>query len=73
VLYSQDALGETVSWLNAVFGRSEAGFIDRRGGWLALLFVGLIWLARPLSKLLPEALPEQLFLHKAGPQSTARL
>lgn len=60
VLYSQDALGETVAWLNAVFGRSEAGFIDRRGGWLALIFVGLIWLARPLSNLLPVVSPAPL-------------
>lgn len=60
VLYSEDALGETVAWLNAVFGRSEAGFIDRRGRWLALLFVGLIALARPLARLLPQTSPMPL-------------
>jgi len=53
VLYSQDALAETVVWLNAVFNRSDAGFIDHRGRWLALLFAGLILLARPLAGLLP--------------------
>ncbi len=35
VLYSQDALSETVAWLNAVFDRSETDFVDRRGPWLA--------------------------------------
>jgi len=53
VLYSQDALTETVSWLNAVFGRSDAGFVDRRGRWLALLFASLILLAWPLASFLP--------------------
>lgn len=53
VLYSQDALAEAVRWLNAVFGRDESGFIDRRGRWLAALFTGLILLARPLARLLP--------------------
>lgn len=57
VLYSEDALTETVAWLNGVFGRSESGFIDRRGKWLALLFVGLIALARPLSRALPVMSP----------------
>lgn len=54
VLYSEDALAETVAWLNTVFNRSEAGVIDRRGRWLALLFVGLIALARPMTHLLPR-------------------
>lgn len=54
VLYSEDALAETVAWLNVVFNRSEAGVIDRRGRWLALLFVGLIALARPMTHLLPR-------------------
>ncbi len=42
VLYSRDAMTETLNWMNAVFGRSEAGYIDARGPWLALLFAGLI-------------------------------
>jgi pimeloyl-ACP methyl ester carboxylesterase len=53
VLYSHDALVESVSWLNTVFSRAEYGFVDRRGKWLALLFAGLIMLARPLAGLLP--------------------
>jgi dienelactone hydrolase len=53
VLYSRDALRETVGWMNETFGRHEAGFIDRRGKWLALLFLGLVALAFPASRLLP--------------------
>ncbi len=60
VLYSHDALAETLAWMNAVFGRSEQGFIDSRGKWLALLFAALIALMRPLSKLLPEVSPTPL-------------
>lgn len=60
VLYSQDALAETVAWLNAVFGRSEAGFVDRRGPWLALLFASLILLSRPLAGFLPVLAPSPL-------------
>jgi hypothetical protein len=60
VLYSQDALAETVDWLNAAFGRSDAGFVDRRGPWLALLFACLILLARPLAGFLPALAPTPL-------------
>jgi hypothetical protein len=60
VLYSADALAESLAWLNTVFGRSEAGFIDARGKWLALLFGGLILLARPLAHLLPTLAPAPL-------------
>jgi hypothetical protein len=55
VLYSRDALRETVGWMNETFGRQEAGFVDRRGKWLALLFLGLVALAFPASRLLPVA------------------
>ncbi|WP_246716590.1 MULTISPECIES: alpha/beta fold hydrolase [unclassified Methylocystis] len=54
VLYSRDAMTETLNWMNAVFGRSEAGYIDARGPWLALLFAGLIALMRPLAQFLPQ-------------------
>ncbi len=60
VLYSLDAHAETVAWLNAVFGRSEAGSLDRRGLWLAVLFGALIVLARPLCALLPRLAPAPL-------------
>lgn len=60
VLYSQDAQAESVAWLNAVFSRSSSGVVDRRGPWLALLFAGLILLARPLARLLPILAPTPL-------------
>lgn len=55
VLYSHDSLTQSLQWLNAAFGRHGTGFIDRRGRWLALVFLGLIALAWPLSSLLPAA------------------
>ena len=53
VLYSRDALHETLDWLNGVFDKIGGGFVDARGKWLALLFAGIIVLAWPLSHLLP--------------------
>jgi len=60
VLYSRDAMRETLGWMNAVFGRDEASYIDARGPWLALLFAGLIALMRPLARLLPQVSPAPL-------------
>jgi hypothetical protein len=57
VLYSQDSMREALAWMNESFGRSSPGWIDRRPGALGLLFFGLIALAWPLSKLLPQAAP----------------
>jgi len=57
VLYSADALQETLAWMNGAFGRDESSFIDRRGRWLLLLFLGLVVLARPASMLLPVLAP----------------
>jgi dienelactone hydrolase len=54
VLYSRDALGEIVAWMNETFGRHESGFVDRRGKWLAFLFLGLVSLAFPVSRLAPK-------------------
>jgi hypothetical protein len=54
VIYSRDALTETVAWMNTVFGRDTPGEIDRRGKWLALLFLGLVGLARPIVQALPR-------------------
>ncbi|MEO8009852.1 MAG: alpha/beta fold hydrolase, partial [Betaproteobacteria bacterium] len=55
VLYSQDSMEEALRWFNAAFGRSTASFIDSRGRWLALVFLGIVALAWPLSSLLPVA------------------
>jgi hypothetical protein len=46
--------------LDACFGRRGAGGVDSRGKWLALLFVGLIALARPAARLLPQIAPSPL-------------
>jgi len=55
VLYSHDSMVESLRWMNAAFGRQQADFIDSRGKWLALTFLGIIALAWPLSSLLPIA------------------
>lgn len=55
VIYSRYGLTETLAWMNAVFGRSGDGFIDMRGKWLALLFLGLVGLAPALARWLPVA------------------
>ena len=57
VLYSHDTMVETLRWLNAALGKQGEGFIDSRGRWLALVFLGMITLAWPLSSLLPAASP----------------
>jgi hypothetical protein len=65
VLYSRTALGETVDWLDQVFGRSpgaNTGYVDARGLALPLLLGGLVLLAWPLSRLLPAvAIPPKGF------------
>jgi pimeloyl-ACP methyl ester carboxylesterase len=55
VLYSHDSMTEALRWINAAFARQGEGFIDSRGRWLALLFLGIVALAWPLSFLLPVA------------------
>ena len=55
VLYSRDSMLESLRWMNASFGRQQEGFIDSRGRWLALVFLGFVALAWPLSVLLPAA------------------
>jgi len=54
VLYSRDSMAETLAWLNAATGRTGAGFLDCRGPWLGLLYLGIVMLAWPLSRLLPQ-------------------
>jgi pimeloyl-ACP methyl ester carboxylesterase len=53
VLYSHDSMVDALRWINAAFGRNQVGHIDSRGRWLALVFVGIVALAWPLSALLP--------------------
>lgn len=54
VLYAESALAESLAWLDATFARSGSGFVDRRGAGLGLLFLGILALAWPLSRLLPR-------------------
>ncbi len=54
VLFSRQSLTEALSWLNQAFGRESGGWIDARGPWLGLLYLGLVALAWPLSGLLPR-------------------
>jgi hypothetical protein len=55
VLYSRASMREALAWLDATFGvvRSSAPYLDARGGWLLLLFVGIALLARPVARFLP--------------------
>jgi hypothetical protein len=55
VLYARDSMVAALDWMNRAFGRSDTGYIDRRGIWLGLLFAGIVGLAWPLSALLPVA------------------
>ncbi len=55
VLYSHDSMEQSLRWMNEAFGRQQADFIDSRGIWLALVFLGIIALAWPLSALLAIA------------------
>jgi dienelactone hydrolase len=54
VLYSGRSLTEALDWLNQAFGRRQADFLDTRGAWLGLLFLGLVALAWPLARCLPR-------------------
>ncbi|EGV17890.1 alpha/beta hydrolase [Thiocapsa marina] len=54
VLYAEGALAESLTWLDATFARTGSGYVDRRGAGLALLFLGILCLAWPLSRLLPQ-------------------
>jgi pimeloyl-ACP methyl ester carboxylesterase len=49
VLYNRDSMAETLAWLNEATARSGTGFLDRRGPWLGLLYLGIVVLGWPLS------------------------
>ncbi|AFL73101.1 alpha/beta hydrolase [Thiocystis violascens] len=55
VLYGRDGLAAALDWLNQTFERTGTGFLDARGPWLGLLYLGLLTLAWPLSRWLPRA------------------
>ncbi|TCZ66200.1 alpha/beta fold hydrolase [Roseicella aquatilis] len=57
VIYARQSLEAARDWLNGAFGRNDAGPVDARGRWIALLLGGLVALAWPLSHLLPRAAP----------------
>ena len=60
VLYSTTALEAALDWLNQVFNHQDSGWIDTRGAWLGLYFLGVVLLAWPLSRLLPRVSHEPL-------------
>ncbi|WP_462320096.1 alpha/beta hydrolase [Halochromatium sp.] len=60
VLYSGTALEAALDWLNQVFDHRGSGWIDARGPWLGLYFLGVVLLAWPLSRLLPQVSTEPL-------------
>jgi pimeloyl-ACP methyl ester carboxylesterase len=55
VLYSPATMREALAWADAAFhvSRTEPPYIDARGGWIVLLFAGIVLLARPLAQWLP--------------------
>jgi hypothetical protein len=57
VIYSRESLAATLAWLREALGQaaSPPAFIDARGKWLGLTFLGLVAVAWPLSRWLPRA------------------
>ncbi|WP_295454727.1 alpha/beta fold hydrolase [uncultured Thiodictyon sp.] len=55
VLYGRGGIGAALDWLNRALGHAGGGFIDARGRSLGLLFLGIVALSWPLSRLLPRA------------------
>lgn len=53
-LYSPLAIDAARDWLDRGFSRSGSGFVEQRGPWLGLLYLGLIALAWPLAQWLPR-------------------
>ena len=54
VLYSGAAQREAVRWLDAVYAREGSGGVARRGPAIVALLLGLMALARPLCRALPQ-------------------
>lgn len=59
VLYRPESLKEAQAWLDKTFSVNRAAEIQiaERGRWIALLFVGLALLVKPLTSLLPVVSP----------------
>jgi pimeloyl-ACP methyl ester carboxylesterase len=53
VLFSRQSMVEALAWMNGTFNRTSDGYLDDRAPWLGVLFLGLVALAWPLSRLLP--------------------
>jgi pimeloyl-ACP methyl ester carboxylesterase len=53
VLFSLQSMREALAWMNGTFNRTSDGYLDDRAPWLGVLFLGLVVLAWPLSRLLP--------------------
>jgi pimeloyl-ACP methyl ester carboxylesterase len=54
ILYSATALQEARAWLDAVFERKSSSPVSATGGPIVLLLLGIVVLAWPLSRLLPQ-------------------
>ena len=59
VLYSTDALNETLAWMNSVFNRNSDMVVAAIGGWILLLLGGIVLLFKPLVSFLPAAAATQ--------------
>jgi hypothetical protein len=53
VLYSRQSLAEATAWLDQALAHTSVGYVEHRGPWLALLFLGLMLLVRSLLLRLP--------------------
>lgn len=60
VLYNAESMAEARDWLGQALDRPVTSFVDARGRWLGLLFGGLVALAYPLFRLLPEVARDRL-------------
>lgn len=54
VLYSRESMREALGWLDRLYDRRGSGYADSRGFAVVALIVGIVLLAWPLSRLLPE-------------------
>ncbi len=60
MLYERSGIGAALNWLNQALEHRGDGFIDAHGGSLGLLFLGIVALAWPLSRLLQRAATQPL-------------